>query len=183
MDGANKFGLSIITNRYAKAFIELAEKTDMFDKFNSDLMLAKETFEQNKELKDFIGHPLIQTCDKKEAIDDIFRNHISVYSLNLLKILIDKNRIFILSGLSGHYSNLLDKKRNITVAQVITAIEIDEATKNRVKEKLQSLLNTAIKINSSVNKDIIAGMTIKIGDKIIDGSIKTKLETMKKQLI
>lgn len=183
MSKTNNFGLSIVTDRYVAAFIGLAEKLDLLDKFDADLMLIKETFDKNEDLKSFMEHPLIQVNDKKEVIDSIFREHISVYTLNLFKLLIEKNRVLILPLLVEHYKGMLDKKRNITTAQVITAIEIDEEIKNRVKDKLQSLLNCTINIKSVIDTSIIAGMVVRIDDKIVDGSIKTKLDNMKKQLI
>jgi F-type H+-transporting ATPase subunit delta len=183
MSETNSFGLSIITDRYATAFMELAEKQDMLDKFDYDLALVKETIKTNKELQDFLEHPLIQSNDKKEVIDRIFREHISIYSLNLIKLLIDKNRIFILALLADHYKALLNKKRNISTAQIITAIEIDEDTKNRVKEKLEMVFNKTIEIKTVLDKEIIAGMIVKVGDKVLDGSIKTKFENMKKQVL
>ena len=183
MSDTNTFGLSIVADRYALAFMELAEKQDLFDKFDSDLALIKETINANKDLKDFLEHPLIQSNDKKEVIDRIFREHISIYTLNLIKLLIDKNRIFILALLADHYKALLNKKRNISTAQIITAIEIDEDTKNRVKEKLERVLSKTIVMETVIDKEIIAGMIVKIDDKIIDGSIKTKFENMKKNVI
>ena len=183
MSDTNTFGLSIIADRYALAFMDLAQRHDMFDKFDSDLALVKETVAVNKDLKDFLEHPLIQSNDKKEVIDKIFREHVSVYTLNLIKLLIDKNRIHILAILADHYKALLDKKRNISTAQIITAIEIDEETKNRVKEKLQKVFSKTIEVETHIDREIIAGMIVKVGDKIIDGSIKTKFENMKKQVV
>jgi len=176
MSDTNTFGLSIIADRYALAFMDLAQRQDMFDKFDSDLALVKETVGVNKD-------PLIQASDKKDVIDKIFREHVSVYTLNLIKLLIDKNRLHILALLADHYKALLNKKRNISTAQIITAIEIDEETKNRVKEKLQKVFSMTIEVETQIDKEIIAGMIVKVGDKIIDGSIKTKFENMKKQVI
>jgi len=183
MSDTNTFGLSIIADRYALAFMDLAQRQDMFDKFDADLALVKETVDANKDLKDFLEHPLIQASDKKDVIDKIFREHVSVYTLNLIKLLIDKNRLHILALLADHYKALLNKKRNISTAQIITAIEIDEETKNRVKEKLQKVFSMTIEVETQIDKEIIAGMIVKVGDKIIDGSIKTKFENMKKQVI
>ena len=183
MSDTNTFGLSIITDRYAIAFMDLAQKQDMLDKFDSDLSIIKETVNSNKDLKDFLEHPLIQSNDKKEVIERIFRDHVSVFSINLIKLLIDKNRILILSMLADHYIALLKKKRNISTAQVITAIEINEDIKYRVKQKLERIFSRTIEIETVVDKEIIAGMIVKIDDKIIDGSIKTKFENMKKNVI
>ena len=177
------FDLSIIADRYALAFMNLAQQQDLYDKFDSDLDLVKQTVNANKDLKDFFEHPLIQANDKKEVVETIFKEHVSVYTMNLIKLLIDKNRIFILAILADHYKALLNKKRNISTAQIITAIEIDEETKNRVKEKLQKVFSKTIEVETHIDREIIAGMIVKVGDKIIDGSIKTKFENMKKQVV
>jgi F-type H+-transporting ATPase subunit delta len=78
---------------------------------------------------------------------------------------------------------MLNKKRNISIAEVITAVEIDENTVQKLKYKLEEVFNCTVEITHSVDSEIIAGMIVKIGDKTIDGSIKTKFENMKKQLI
>ena len=183
MSEVKTFNLSIIADRYALALMEVAEKHNELDKFDSDLALIKRTVNENKDLKDFLEHPLIQAGDKNEVISSIFGNYISVFTLNLIKLLIGKNRVNILSIVSDHYRELLCKKRNISTAKVITAVEIDEAVINRVREKLEKMFSKTINIETSLDKEIIAGMIVKIGDKVIDGSIKTKLEKMKKQLI
>jgi F-type H+-transporting ATPase subunit delta len=183
MSDTNISGISIITDRYALAFMDLAEKQDMLDKFDADLSLIKETILSNKELRDFLEHPLIQIQDKKDVMMQIFSEHLNVFTLNLIRLLIDKNRIFVLVYIADHYKDLLRKKRNISTAQIITAIEIDDDIKNRVKEKLERAFSKVIEIESVVDKDIIAGMIVKIDNKVVDGSIKTKLETMKRQLI
>jgi len=183
MSDTNTFGLSIITDRYAIAFMGLAEQQDMLDKFDQDLAIIKETVNSNKDLKDFLEHPLIQSSDKKDVTERIFRDHVSGFSINLIKLLIDKNRILILSMLADHYKALLQKKRNISTAQIITAVEISEDVKYRVKEKLERIFSRTIEIETTVDKEIIAGMIVKIDDKIIDGSIKTKFENMKKNII
>lgn len=172
-----------MTNGYATAMIQLAEQNGCLDSVNADLHLMKEIIGSHKELKGFLEHPLIEKPDKKDALEKIFRENITSWSMNLVKLLLDNNRMFLLPSIAEQYSKLLSEKRNIDTAQVITAVEIDENTINRVKEKLEKLFNSKINIETHVDKDIIAGMIVKIRDKIIDGSIRTKFENMKKQLI
>ena len=175
-------GLSIIAGRYAVAMIELAEKYGMLDVVNEDLHLVKEVIKSSPDLKYFINHPIISSEDKKDSLEKIFSGAVSSYSLNLIRLLSDSNRLFILEFIADYYNKLLCEKRNIDTAQVITAMKIDENTMNRVKEKLERMFQKQIKIVPEVDKEIIAGMIVKIGDKVIDGSIKTKFEKMKKQL-
>lgn len=175
-------GLSIIANRYATALIELGEKFDQLDIFDADLSNINASFEQNKELLTFLKHPSIPLDEKKDFIDTIYRNYVSQHTLNLLKLLLDRNRIFIFPSITSHYTDILNTKRNIVIAKVITAIEIDEEIRNKVKSKLENVLNKNVKMEIKIDPEIIAGMIVKISDRIIDGSTKTKLEKMKKQL-
>jgi len=183
MSENNTFGLSVIADRYAKAFIDLGQNQNLLDKFNDDLALLKETIENNKELKDFFEHPLIQPADKKDVVNSIFSEQISNYTLNLVKLLIDKNRTLLIVLLYEHYRGMLNKMRNISTAKVITAIEISDEIKDRLKEKLEKVFNQTIEIKTEINQEIIAGMIVKVGDKVLDGSVKTKFENMKKSLV
>jgi F-type H+-transporting ATPase subunit delta len=176
-------GIILVADRYAEAMMQIAEKQDNFDLINSDLQLIKETLNSSRDLKEFIEHPLISSEDKKEILTAIFNNSIQNSTLKLVKILADSKRLIILYYLADHYKKMLFDKRNITTAKVITAVEVSEEILDRVRDKLERLFNKNIQIESNIDKEIIAGMIINIDDKVIDGSIRTKLLNMKKQLI
>lgn len=183
MSNRSNIELSNIADRYAIALIELAERSGMLDVFESDLSVINATINSNKDLFMFLTHPVIPLTDKKDIIDSIFKNSVSSYVLNLLKLLLDRNRLFVFSSIVSHYNDILNKKRNLVIAKVITAIEIDESIKNRLKSRLEEFLNSSIKLDLKIDPDIIAGMVVKVNGKVIDGSIRTKLENMKRQLI
>ena len=176
-------GLSIIAEKYAAAMIQLGEKHGLLDKINTDLHLVRDTVKSSKDLQDFLEHPLITAVNKKDVLEKVFKNHIDPVSLNLLKVVADNNRLFLLSFIADCYNKILSDMRNIETAQVITAIPIGEDILTRVKAKLEALFSKQIKLEPSVDENIIAGMIVKVKDKIIDGSIRTKFENMKKQLI
>lgn len=183
MSNGNNIGLSTIADRYANALIELGEKYFQLDLYKTDLGLILATLNSHKDLTKFLEHPTIPISDKKEIIESIFKDAISTNILNTLKLLLDRNRMFAFESIYNHYSEILNTKRNIAVAHVFTAIEIDEEIKNRVKDQLEKLFNKNITLEHTVKPEIIAGMVVKVGDRVIDGSIKAKLENMKKQMI
>ncbi|MDD3013406.1 MAG: F0F1 ATP synthase subunit delta [Candidatus Gastranaerophilales bacterium] len=183
MSNGNNIGLSTIADRYANALIELGEKCEQLDIYNTDLGLILATFASHKDLNRFLEHPTIPIGDKKEIIENIFKGAVSPNILNTLKLLLDRNRIFIFPSIVYHYTEILNKKRNIAIAEVFTAIEIDEEIKIRVKNQLEKLFNKTINLEHKIQPDIIAGMVVKVGDRVIDGSIKARLENMKKQMI
>ncbi len=174
--------ISTVASRYALALIQLGEQNYKLDEYMDSLVKVKNTLAENDELAKFLEHPIVAKEDKKEIICNTFQNHISIDILNTLKILLDRNRIYIFSSLVTHYTELLNQKRNVTMAQVITAVPISEDIKYKLKEKLQSQFNKNFQIDHRIDTEIIAGMIVKFGDRVIDGSIKSKLENMKKHL-
>lgn len=179
----HEIGLSIIAERYAKAVLDIAEDNKVLDFVKNDLVTVSKTIQDNKDLKDILQHPLVKIKDKHDIMEQVFADKISPYVINLIKILLDRNRMFIFDIISDSYKMLFNKRFNIAEAEVITAIKIDEATQNNIQQKLSELLSKHVELNSKVDPEIIAGMIVKLDDMIIDGSINGRLESIKRQLI
>jgi len=177
------FRMTAVAERYAAALIDLGEKSNLLDAFDHDLGVIISTLEENDDLYKFLTPPMVTLGDKKEVLDAIFKNSVSSYILNTLKLILDRNRIHALPAIVAQYHAILNKKRNIQVAEIITAIPIDSDILSRVKSQLEKILNASIEIKSRIDQDIIAGMVVKVGDRVIDGSIRTKLENIKKQVV
>lgn len=174
---------SSIAKRYSDALIGIAEDNNSLDQTLVDLKLAQSVLVSVPELNNALNNPIISFEDKKSMVDEIFANQISKSLINFIKILIDNNKISVLDSIIAIYEKTLNSKRNIAVAEVTSAIGLDDETVSRLKDKLQTVFKKEINLNISIDKDIIAGLVVRVDDQIIDGSVKTKLETMKKQLI
>lgn len=181
MNEALKSEFLILSERYAIALFDIAEKGNILDEFRNELRSIEEVLNENPELVKFLEHPAIDKNDKKDVVQQVFGGKISDTAINTLKLILDNNRIKAFSSIIRSYTEILNKKRNITVAEVITAIQIDEETIEKLKNKLQEKLGQNVIIDAKIDERIIAGMVVKIQDKEIDGSIRTKLENMKKQ--
>ncbi|MDD3150488.1 MAG: ATP synthase F1 subunit delta [Candidatus Gastranaerophilales bacterium] len=169
---------STIAQRYSDAMFDIAKSTNDFDKMKDDFTLVTSVFKQSNDLKPFLEHPTVENKDKKEVIDKIFKSEISDSILNLLKLLLDKNRFFILPSIINLYEQSLNKMRNISQAQVFTVIEMKDDSKQKLKNNLEKLLNKKIELITKIDKDIIGGVVVKIGDKVIDGSIRGRLNNL-----
>ena len=178
-----QIGITTIADRYAEAILDLAQEKECLDYVKNDLVTLSNTINQNADFKTFLEHPIIPNNDKKEIIETIFKESISPYVINLAKLLIDRNRIFILSAIAESFKKLFNKRFNIVVAHITTAIEVNESIKTSIQQKLKELLNKHVEIESKINPDIIGGVVIQIDDSIIDGSINGRLEAIKRQLI
>ncbi len=183
MSEKNFNGLLILAERYAGAIFDLSKEKKCIEQIQENLMQIDETLKECSDLKMFLEHPNISKPQKKEIIKEIFQKAVSEYVLSFIFILVDKNRFFAFSAITKVFKKLVIKDKNILTAEVVTAIKLDKTTSKRIKDKLEKLYEKEVYLESKIDEDIIAGVIVKIGDKTIDGSVKTKLKNLKKQII
>lgn len=173
----------LIADRYADALVELAKDGKMtFEKISSNLDLIREILSQSKDLNEFLTNPLISTNDKKEIIEKVFGKEVDVLIVNFLKVLTDKERFSLFEEIFESYNKLLDNINNISRIKVVSAISMSDEAQKRLKTKLEEKLRMNVVLDMSIDTDIIAGLVIKIGDNIIDMSLKHKLEDLSKSI-
>lgn len=173
----------LIADRYAEALVELAKDGKLtFEKISENLNLIKDILSQSKDLYEVLTNPLVSVEDKKEIIDRVFSSDIDVLIINLLKVLVDKNRFDAFGEILNSYNNSLDDINNICRIKVISAVAMSDEAKKRLKVKLEEKLRKNVVIDLDINSDIIAGLVIKICDNVIDMSLKHKLEDLSKKI-
>lgn len=175
--------LIIIAKRYSKALMELATSDDELNGIYGNLAMVLETIHSSEDLQKVIAHPSISNDVKKEIFSEIFGKEISIDVMHFLFILIDRNRIFALGAIINSLKDLMNKKYNILVIKAISAVELSDEMKNKLGQKLENIYGKTINLETQTDESLIAGMVLKIGDKIIDGSVKSRLESMKRTLI
>ena len=174
---------SLIANRYADALVEIVKSGKLtYEKVSTDLNVIENTLSQSTDLDEFLKNPLISTEDKKEIIDKVFTGEIDGLVSNFLKVLIDKSRFSAFREILGSYNEVLDKINKLSRVKVVSAVGLSEDAKNRLKDKLENKLQKNVVLDWEIDSEIIAGLVIKMGDNIIDTSIKHKLEDLSKNI-
>lgn len=175
---------TIIAQRYADALVRIAKEGKLtFEKISKDLNLVKEILTSSKDLNEVLVNPVVSIEDKKEILDKVFSSEIDVLVINLLKLLTDKNKFNIFDEVLEAYNKSIDSVNNIKRVLVTSAVTMPEDAKNRLKQKLEEKLKANVVLDLNINKDIIAGLVIKIDDNVIDMSLKHKLEDLSKSII
>lgn len=169
---------TLIVKKYAEALASQANSEAVMN----DLLLIKESFNSSEEFKNFLLRPGIKADDKIKIIDNIFSGKIDTLSLNTLKLLIKKRRISIAPELYEAYKECFYKNSNIELAMVYTASEISEENLKAIKSSLEKIFKKDVQISSQLDEELIAGSKIKLSGKVIDSSLKSKINKMK-QLI
>lgn len=174
----------LIAQRYSDALVSIAKEGKLtYTKISTDLTAINEILSQSKDLKEFLLNPLISNEDKKDVVDNVFSNEVDVLIVNFLKILIDKKRFNIFNEIINAYNKALDDINNISRVMVTSAVVMSEDSKKKLKVKLEEKLKKNVVLDLNINTDIIAGLVIRIGDNVIDMSLKHKLEDLSRNII
>ncbi len=172
-----------LAERYTNALLQTAKEADSVETIGKNLSDVAEIFSLNSDIENFFTSPIIKKEDKKEIFDKFFKGKIDDKFYNFLNILVDKNRIFILSAIENLYHKRLKQEANILEVQAQSVIELDEDMKNALVEKLAKITGKNIELSPAINKELIGGVVLTFDGQTIDGSVKTQLAEIQKQLI
>ena len=171
-----------VARKYSNALIISANEAGLSSNVYNDLLFILETIQTNKNLSDALQNPVVSLSDKKDILEKLFSVHVEKITLDFILLLLENNRFDALNEIVNQYSISYNEQNNIVKPRVISAIDLDESQKNRIIEKLQHKLSKVVEPEYITDENIIGGLVIEIGDKTIDFSLKTKFDTMKKQL-
>ena len=115
-------------------------------------------------------------------MQNIFKNQLSNSMNNFLKLVIDKDRISAIENMKESYKSLLNDKNNILEGTAITAVELSEKEIKDLEKNLSIKYNKNVTLNNIVDETILGGVLVKLGNEEIDGTVRTRLSKMKKQL-
>ena len=174
--------INVVADRYAQALFEVGEETQTTSELYKELSELLEIFNENKDLYSFLKSPLISSEDKKNVIQNIFKDQLSVNMNNFLKIVIDKDRISTIEHIKNSYKSLLNDKNNILEGTAITVVKLTEKEIKDLENNLSKRYNKNVTLNNIVDETILGGVLVKLGNEEIDGTVKTRLSKMKKNL-
>lgn len=174
----------LVSQTYGEALFEVAVEEQKADIFLKEALAILTTLEQNPELDKLMKHPKISKSDKEQVIENIFKNQISEEMLGFMKLVVNKERYNELPKIFRYLVDRIKEAKKIGVAYVTTAVELSEEKKQNVKMRLlQTTQYKEMEMHYSVDEGIIGGMVIRIKDRVVDSSVRTQLEEMKKQLL
>ena len=170
---------SQVGRRYSKAIFEIAEEKNQVKEIYEMLNSAMVLYRTDKEFKNFILNPLIDSEQKKSVLNKIFGKDNSD-NLNILLYILDKGRMNCIKYIVAEYLKIYYRKNRILDVKAIFTKELTDEQKKKLIDKLSQKTGKEINLEIKIDKDILGGGIIKIGDKIIDGSIRRELDNWKR---
>lgn len=174
---------SVVAETYARALFELAEERNVFDEVADELNQIAQLLHDHPNLNAVFSHPLIKSERLADSLTKIFQGRVSDTTFHFLMILNNKARLDQTLGVRIAFNRLLKAKRGEIDVEVQTAHELDSGQLQQFGDKISSAIGHKAILNPKADASLIGGMKIRIGDKLIDGSVSTQLRRMKDDII
>ncbi|MDE7298346.1 MAG: ATP synthase F1 subunit delta [Lachnospiraceae bacterium] len=173
----------LVSKVYGEALFDLALERQSVDALFEEAAGVREVLGQSRELTLLLTHPKISREEKLAAVENIFRGRASDDMTGFLSLVVEKGRADELDAILGYFLSLVKDYKKIGVVGVTSAVELTAGQKAKIEEKLLATTDYAtLEIHYKVDAALIGGMVIRIGDRVVDSSIRTKLSQMEKQL-
>lgn len=164
--------------RYADALFEIVKDKNT-EEILSQIKGILSHIEENKEFNNFMFHPIVSNQDKKNVISEIFKTY-DKDVLNFIFLLIDENRLNCLDEIEGVLVEKINEKNKVKMVNVTVAIDIDDDFKNLIKTRIENKLNSKADIKFFKDENILGGMVVRVKDTLVDLSVKSKIENIKR---
>jgi F-type H+-transporting ATPase subunit delta len=178
-----------IAESYASSLFEIARAEGKLEQVESDLDQLKEVLKNHKDIGAFLKGRDTTPEGKKKALREIFGDYrtnkkgLSPITLNQLNLLIDQEREREIPAMVEAYDQLLSSYRKKLTAVITTSVPLNEEESNKIEKKLSEKTGMSVHLKTRVDEDILGGAIIRIGDNVIDGSIRRHLEELRKNMI
>ena len=173
----------LAASAYGQALYELAIESGSAAGYLDEVQIVLEVFKENGELTDFLNNPKISKTDKVKTMESIFDSRVRKDITGLIVLAVEKDRQNDIRGILEYFITAVKDYLKIGIVNVAVPMELSDTQKAEVEKRI--LDTTAFKkleMNYSVDKSLIGGMVIRIGDRVVDTSIKTKLAQLTKKL-
>ncbi len=170
-----------VSIRYAKALLKLAIEENVLELTFEDMCTIKKTCEKNKDFMLLLKSPIVKTDKKIKILSQIFEDVLSKTTLTFLHIITTKKREKIIVNIATSFIRLYKEYNQIETASVTTAVPIDDITKKEIINKIKTKTGKKLELKEFVDKKIIGGIIIKIGDQQLDSSIYSMISKLKQK--
>ena len=168
-----------IAKRYASAIYDIAESSDKIGEIREALNILAENYNEDEEFKVFLLDPSIKYDEKVEYLHKSF-DFISEDAFKIINYLVRKGRVSLAEKIRDSYLKIYYEKNNKILVNATFTKELSDNQREALMKKLEGKYKKKIVLNLSVDEELIGGGIIKIGNKVIDGSIKSQIENIKK---
>jgi F-type H+-transporting ATPase subunit delta len=174
---------SEIAQPYAEALMTVAQSNNLTEAFGNDARSLVTLLNDSQQLRDFFDNPFILPENKKAVIGRVLGDDTNAFFRSFLMLLVDKKRISVLAAICKQYLAILRQLNQTVLAEVISAVPLNETQEQAVKEKVIAMTNAQeVELEKKVDTELIGGVIIKVGSQVIDASLRGQLRRLSLRL-
>lgn len=170
--------------RYAKSLLIVAEQLHLTESIETDLLTLKEVFQTDERFRNFFTSPLVPRGVKEDALDRSFAGRASPLLISFLRLLIRKRRFDIVPEIAEAFDDLADAYRGIVRIEVRSFGPLSEEARAKIEREVSRMLgNQKVESRVQVDRSLLGGLWVRLGDDLIDGSLAGRLKALRERLL
>jgi F-type H+-transporting ATPase subunit delta len=170
-----------IASVYARSLFEVAKEEDKLDTVREQLGQFADALHDDRELQVFFFSPYFSTEEKKDGLAKVI-DGAEAAVLNFFELLVEKHRMPVIFRIRRTYDELWEHENKLLPVTITSAIELDEDTARRIGDQIGEQTGQRVELTQTVDPDIIGGLVLRVGNSILDASIRNRLETLRKNV-
>ena len=171
-----------IATVYARSLFEAAEENEKLDEVREQLGQFADAVDAERELQIFLFSPYFSTEEKVDGLERTVQDAEPIL-LNFLKLLVENHRMPAIFRIRRAYDALWEDHNKLLPVAVTSAVELDEETVRHIGDRIQEQTGRTVELSSSVEPDILGGIVVRVGNQVLDASIRNRLESLRKQVV
>jgi F-type H+-transporting ATPase subunit delta len=170
-----------IAEVYARALFEVAQDQDKLDKIHDELGAVADAIGENRDMARFFFSPYFSTEEKKEALRKTISGADDTF-MNFLDALLERHRMPVIFRIRARLEQLWEEEHKLLPVEVTSAIELDKKTVNDIGKSIGEQVDREVELSSKVDPEILGGVVLRVGNFVLDASIRHRLEQLRKQV-
>jgi F-type H+-transporting ATPase subunit delta len=170
-----------IARVYARSLFEVATERDKLDVVREELGQFADALNESRELQTFLFSPYFSTDEKQEGLAKAVTDADET-TTNFLAVLLENHRMPVIFRIRREYDRLWEEANRLLPVEITSAVELDPSVAQRIGDEIGRQTGRTVELTSSVDPDVIGGIVVRVGNSILDASIRTRLENLRKQV-
>ncbi len=171
--------MTVVSNEYANALFSLCREENCIEEVFKSLKTVKDVFDNTEGIFDFLLSPSVALDERLAVIKNAFEGKIHKYAFSAVCVFIKNKSIYMFDEFYGEFASLSEQVQKISFAKVYSAVDLTKEETEKLSEKLEKICGNKVKMQIKTDKSLMGGITVEIDGKLYDGSIKSRLKSIK----
>ncbi len=170
-----------IASVYARSLFEVAQDQDKLDRIHDELGAFADALDESRELQVFLFSPYFSSKEKSDGLDKAISGADETF-VNFLELLIEKHRMPVVFRVRAEFEKLWEEENRLLPVTVTSAVELPKSTVKQIGDRISEQTDRKVDLSANVDPDILGGIIVRVGNSVLDASIRNRLENFRKQV-